>query len=400
MGTEEFLGFMGKEASMKACEGLLIVASAEALASIPGSTGDRSAPGFTAFACASEDPIPLDLLGEAKVIVVEVDQGSRASVERLAELGRVVPNVPRIAAIAGASVRFVRTLMHEGVADVVELPFQFEEVLDVAARTVELARSQSEMESGLAPIISILGSTGGVGSTSIATHLAANLGELLPSHKKIALVDLDLQAGNVAEYLALPGAGSVSDLLQANDRLDTDLLRSVERIGQDGLAVFAAPERIEPIESVDTDQVLKVLTLMRRQYEALVLDLPPSWTNWSLSAVSMSDLIVMVVELNVNSLRQAKRQIQLFADVGIGREKIAVIVNRVERKLFRSIDLGDVNEALRCEVLGTTSLDDEQLSSAQAQGLLVHQVSRKNRFYADLNALAGTIVARLPFRSN
>ncbi|MFO1254322.1 MAG: AAA family ATPase [Sphingomonadaceae bacterium] len=350
------------------------------------------------FACANEDPIPPEVIAGAQVIVVEVSQASRASLDRLVELGRSAPDVPRIAAIADASVPFVRTLMHEGVADVVALPFQFEEVLDVAARTIELARRQTHADVGLAPVISIIGSTGGTGSTSIATHLAANLCGLVPARSRIALVDLDLQMGNVADYLALPGAGSVSDLLQARERLDEDLLRSIERSAQDGLAVFAAPNRIEPIESVETDQVLRVLTLMRHHYAGLVLDLPPSWTNWSLSAVSMSDLIIMVVELNVNSLRQAKRQIQLFAEVGIAPGKIAVLVNRVERRLFKTIDLGDVDETLHCEVLGTVSLDDQQLSSAQAQGLLAQQISRKNRFNADLGVVAGELFDRLPFR--
>jgi pilus assembly protein CpaE len=391
---------MGKDSSMNACEGLLIVASPEALANIPHSESDHSERGVTVFACASEDPIPLDLISGAKVIVVEVDQGSRMSIERLAELARAVPEIPRIAAIADASVPFVRTLMHEGVADVVGLPFQFEEVLDVAARTIELARQHSAAEIGLAPVISILGSTGGAGSTSIATHLAAHICDLLPDRSRIALVDFDLQMGNVADYLALPGTGSVSDLLQARERLDEDLLHSIERPGQGGLAIFAAPERIEPIESVDTDQVLKVLALMRHHYAGLVLDLPPSWTNWSLSAVSMSDLIIMVVELNVNSLRQAKRQIQLFSEVGIDSGKVAVIVNRVERRLFKTIDLSDVKESLRCQVLGTVSLDEQQLSSAQARGLLTQQINRKNKFNLDLSSLASELVGLLSFRSN
>lgn len=399
MGTEEFLRFMGKKTSIKACEGLLIVASPEALANVPQIEAARSDQGLAVFACSSDDPIPLDLISGAKVIVVEVNQASRTSVERLTELGRAVPDVPRIAAIADASVPFVRTLMHEGVADVVSLPFQFDEVIDVAARTLELAGKHLAPQVGLAPIVSILGSNGGVGSTSIAIHLAAGIGELLSGQGKIALVDLDLQSGNVADYLALPEAGSVAELLQARERLDDDLLRSVERSAQGKLAVFAAPDRIEPIEGVETDQVLRVLALMRQHYAGLVLDLPPSWTNWSLSAVSMSDLIIMVVELNVNSLRQAKRQLRLFDEVGIDPAKVAVLVNRVERRLFKTVDLSDVEQTLHRHLLGTVSLDDQQLESAQAQGLLVQQVARKNRFMADLGGVAEQVVARLPFRS-
>lgn len=385
---------------MKACEGLLIVASQEALANIPRADAPRMFPDLSIFECRSEDLIPHDLISQAKVIVVEVEQESRTSIDRLIELGRTFPDIPRIAAIANASVPFVRTLMHEGVADVVSIPFQFEEVLDVAARTIELARKQQEAEVGLAPIVSVLRSASGCGSTSVATHLAADLLALLPGGSRLAIVDLDLQSGLVADYLGASGSGSISDLLQAGSRLDNELLQSVERTSASGLSVFAAPDRIEPIENVETDQVLKVLTMMRRTYAGLVLDLPADWTSWSLSAVSMSDLIVLVVELNVSSLRQAKRQLELFVEVGIDASKIAVVVNRVERRLFKAIDLSDVDQTLRCEVLGTVALEDQQLGSAQTQGLLVQQISRKSKFNSDINVIAHLVHSRLPSRES
>lgn len=385
---------------MKACEGLLIVASPDVLATIPQAGFSADGPGPSLFASQSEDPIPLDLLAAAKVIVVEVDQASPASIERLTELGRIFPNLPRIAAIADASVPLMRTLMHEGVADIVSLPFRIEEVLDVAARTIELARQQATQQAGLAPVISVLGSTGSSGSTSIATHLAVSLAEQLEGKRRLALVDLDLQSGMVADYLGIAGAGSVLDLLQANERLDGDLLRSIERTGQAKVAVYAAPDKIEPIESVDTDQVLRVLTMMRQQHSGLVLDLPACWTNWSLSAVSMSELIIIVVELNVNSLRQAKRQLQLFSEVGIDPKKVGIVVNRVERRLFGSIDLSDVDQTLHSQVLGTVARDDQYLASAQTQGLLVQQVSRKSKFNADVNVIATDLLGRLAFQEN
>jgi pilus assembly protein CpaE len=224
-------------------------------------------------------------------------------------------------------------------------------------------------------------------------ELSARLG----AGRDVALVDLDLQFGAVADYLGSSGSGSVADLLQAGARLDKDLVRSVAKVTEGGIAVFSAPPEIMPIESVDVDQVLGMLTTMRRLYGGVVLDLPTNWTNWALSVVSASDLIVMVVELSLGSLRQAKRRLQLFDSVGIEPDRVVILVNRVEKKLFRSIDLSDVSDTLKREVMGVLTFEDQVLSSVQNQGLLVHQVHRKSKYHADVDKLAEQLLARLDF---
>ena len=238
------------------------------------------------------------------------------------------------------------------------------------------------------------------GATSVATHLASSLANFVTEGHEIAIADFDLQSGAVAEYLGSRGSGSMSDLLASGDRLDPDLIRSISRATEQNLVVFAAPPLIEPIESVETEQVLQVLTMMRQLYAGVVIDLPSDVTNWSLSALSAADLIVIVVELSVSSLRQARRRLDLFESIGIERSRIAVVVNRVEKRMFKAIDLSDVDETLGREVLGSLPLDEKELRSAQTQGVLVHDLNRRNKFNVDVVKLAALIEARLPFRKD
>jgi len=143
--------------------------------------------------------------------------------------------------------------------------------------------------------------------------------------------------------------------------------------------------------------VLNLLNTMQRHYAGVVMDLPTDWTNWALSAVSASDLVVLVVELTVNSLRQAKRRMQLLTNVGVEPGKIVLVVNRVEKKMFKSINLSDVSSTLNGEVIGSLALEEPQLGSAQAQGLLAGAVSRKSKFSADVAKIAADLAARLNF---
>ena len=394
MGTEEFSKFINEGSAMKACDGVLIIATPESLAEM----SQAVVPGIELYPCANDAALPAALVDAAKVVVVEIDPDLPRSMARLTELGRTHPALPKIAAIANSSIPMVRMLVREGVSDVVSLPFKVEDLVEVALAAVQTANAAARSKIVLAPLVAVMQSTGGCGATSVATHLASSLANFVTEGHEIAIADFDLQSGAVAEYLGSRGSGSMSDLLASGDRLDPDLISSISRATEQNLVVFAAPPLIEPIESVETEQVLQVLTMMRQLYAGVVIDLPSDVTNWSLSALSAADLIVIVVELSVSSLRQARRRLDLFESIGIERSRIAVVVNRVEKRMFKAIDLSDVDETLGREVLGSLPLDEKELRSAQTQGVLVHDLNRRNKFNVDVIKLAGLIEARLPFR--
>lgn len=397
MGTEEFYRFNAKGTAVRACADMLVAAAPEHVATVVAADDRHSFPGLATFACRNDQQIPGHLIAAAQVLVVEVDPDMPQSIDRLIELGRQYPGLPRIAAIANGSVPLVRTLVREGVTDVVSLPFQIEELLDASLGAIAAVKARAQSTVKLAPMVAVVGSIGGCGASSIATHLASEIAAQIGSARDVAMVDFDLQSGTVADYLGCAGTGSLADLLAAGDRLDQELIQSIAQPTDHKVSVFAAPPDIQPLENVETDQVLRLLGLMRQNFAGVVVDLPADWTNWALSAVSASDLIVLVVELSVNSLRQAKRRLQLFESVGIEPEKIVLVVNRVERRMFRSIDLSDVTTTLDREVIGSIAMEEPQLSSAQAQGLLAQAISRKSKFNDDVIKLAADLATRLHF---
>jgi pilus assembly protein CpaE len=393
MGNPEHLNFSRKDLGVRSCTDVLIVASPHSIESASWLAETEAFPGLVVHSCENTASVPVRLAKAASLVVLEIDPHSRASMHRLHEVKLACPDLPVVAAIADASISLVRALVREGVADVVSLPFQFEEVLETAADAQASMRRQSDQAVPLAPMLAVVRSIGGCGATSVATHLVAQLGEIDTSGKKVAIVDLDLQFGSVANFLSGEGRGSIGDLIEAEDRLDEQLIESVARHFGDKVDIFAAPDEIMPLESVNTEALLRVIEMLRRQYAYVVLDLPANWTNWTLSAVAACDQIVMVVELSIASLRQAKRRLELFSSVGINPRKVEIVANRIERRLFRTIDLADVANTLGHEVLGSISLE-ETIGSAQDQGLLTGQVHRKSRFAADIAKLAEQLVER------
>ena len=350
-------------------------------------------PGLQVAELGAGDPIADNLLADAALVVLEVDPQDSFSMQRIGRIRDMRPDLPVVAAIERASVSLVRTLLHQGVTDVVSLPFDQEELLQVILNAVANKMASSTETVTLAPTVAVVRSLGGCGATSIATHLAGDLAAHDRSGRGAVIADLDLQFGSVASYLGVRPRATLADLLGSEARLDADLLRSVAADAGGGLSVIAAPESIMPLESVDTDDLLRVIRLLRQNFGYVVLDLPANWTNWTLSAALAANSIVLVVELSIASLRQAQRRLELFRSVGIDERAIEIVVNRVENRLFRTIGVDDVEKTLGYRVTGTVALETPTLSTAQNQGALLGKIARKSKFAQDMARMGESLRA-------
>jgi pilus assembly protein CpaE len=272
-----------------------------------------------------------------------------------------------------------------GASDVVPLPLlrsELEAVIDrLGERIVEARPAPGKL-------VAVIKSVGGVGATALVTQLAALYASReAKAQRQTALLDLDLQNGNVATYLGLDANLTVGDLLEAGSRLDLTVLRSIPVTHAGGLAVFAAPVDILPLEAIDTDQMCNLVDLARTSYDTVFLDLPNDWTNWSLSLISRASTILFTVDLTIASLRKAQRQLALLERLGIPPEAVRIVVNRAEKKMFRSIDLSDAERVLKRPVAFTLANDFALVMAALNEGILVGDIKGKSRLSRDLSAM-------------
>jgi len=369
--------------------GVFVVAQAAMLPAI-----DAISEQVTTVECAIDDPLALAQVAAATLIVIEVDPASRNSLERIDRLRNEMPSVPVIAGLAKVDIATSRQLLRRGVSDIVALPFSIDELVTSIADAA--SQIDARAEAALAPLVSVLKTSGGCGATTIATHLAAQLARDMGKGYRACVIDLDLQSGDVSAYLGSSPRLSLSDLLETEGRLDDDLVRSVASEGHAQVDVIAAPSDIVPIESVDFDALARLLAIARRQYDVVVLDLPATLTNWSLSTIYGSDLTLLIGTLSIPSLRHAKRQLQFLISMGIARESIQVVMNRVETGLFKTIGTGAASEALRHPVLATIAEEPKLLRSAQDQGELVNDIQARSKFAKDIENLADLVAGLLP----
>jgi pilus assembly protein CpaE len=378
----------GKEQRLRLPAPLTVLAASEQIDAL------KSAKGAPWLGDANLVPLELNEdiaethLAGAGILVVHVDPAVPSSMRRIEKIRTEHPSLPQIVALQSADLALVRTLVREGVSDVVSLPLQPEELLEAAVAVLEVRGRKDDWKPALAPLIAVTRSLGGGGATTAITHLAAQMAE---EGKRVCLFDLDIQFGRVAEVLGLQPRRTLTDLLEGGVRIDPSFLQSVAAHHSSGLSVVAAPQDIVPIESVDASQIRRALEIARRENDFVFVDMPSSLTNWSLSILAEADSIVMLVEQNLASLRQAKRRLDLFRSVGIDGHAVSVVVNRMEKRLFGSIGQRDVEQALGHKVLCGLHADSQNMAIAQDQGLLVNEVRAKNSYSADVGKLASML---------
>jgi pilus assembly protein CpaE len=213
--------------------------------------------------------------------------------------------------------------------------------------------------------------------------------------RDVCLIDLDVQFGDVAFQLGLRPKLSITDLLEAGARLDGDFLRGTTIRHPTGLNLIAAPSEIMPLEGLPSDHVLRIVEVATREFGTTFLDLPSNWTNWSLSLVARSDVVLMVTELTVAALNRARRQLDLLDSQGLGELDVRLVVNRYDKVLARSISLADASRALGREVEYTVANDFPTVQSAIDRGVSITEIKRKSALTRDLDKLDAGLAAAL-----
>lgn len=344
----------------------------------------------------TSDWINPEELASGAAAVIQVDSDSAASIKRFQKLAEAV-ETPLIAAAYDPPLALVRSLIRAGAHDVVPLPLNFEDVETSLAPLIEQLNRRSEATASTnAKLVSFIKGDGGVGATALMSQLAIRFAEREAAHgRETCLIDLDVQFGDAAFQLGLQPKLSLAELLDAGARLDGDLVRATATDHPSGLKVIASPPEMMPLEGMQSDHVLRIVDHATREFGTVFVDLPSNWTNWSLSLVARSDLIILVTELTVTGLNRARRQLGLLESQDLGTLDIRVVVNRFEKSLARTISLADASQALGRDVGYTVANDYQLMCAAIDRGVPISEIKRKTAIAKDLDTLDAGIAASL-----
>ena len=251
-------------------------------------------------------------------------------------------------------------------------------------------------QGGASQVIAILGSRGGVGTTTLAVNLAATLAS--DPMNGVALVDLDLALGDADIALEVKGIDNISiaDLARNIERLDMNFLRrAMVRHEGTGLAILRHPLEIQDVGVLHEGHVERILNLLKMSYSHLVLDLSKSMLPTDMMALRMADTILLTAQLELSSLRNVVRLIHMLGHEEDLADKIRVVINRVgSESIEEGISMKKAEEVIGKPIFWQVPSDPKSLIAARVVGEPLVRHNPKSRVQQSISGLALTLCGK------
>jgi pilus assembly protein CpaE len=214
-------------------------------------------------------------------------------------------------------------------------------------------------------IVTVYSPKGGAGCTTLAVNLALTLHN---DDTRVALVDGNLQFGDVAVFVNEQGKNTIADLATRAEELDPEIVEEVMvKHSASGLHILAAPSRPEYAEKVSSGQFSKVLEYLSQLYSYIVVDTSSYLTDVTLAALDISDLIILVTTQDIPSIKNCRLFLDLLQTMGVDRARILFVMNRYDKRI--NITPERVAENLKQEVSSTIPLDEQVVTKAVNRGV-------------------------------
>ncbi len=330
------------------------------------------------------------------LVVVTLDADHAKALQMIQQLTVEFPTMPILAVSARGDGQSILQALRAGAKEFLTAPVVLEELLLALQRLRQNRVSADGTTSVSGPsraeslVLAVVGSRGGVGCTSIAVNIGCNLAQD-PNHS-VALIDLDLALGDADVALDLIPDYTLADVAMNIDRLDMTFLRRSLCKHESGLSLLPHPVQMEDISLIHEDHLGRVIGLLRASYTHLLFDLSKRFTPTDLTAMRMSDVILLVAQLELTSLRNVVRMLHTLGNEESMSEKVKVVVNRVGSE-DGDITLKKAEETIGRPIFWQIPNDYRALLGARNAGVPLLRFAPKSKAQQSLlglsNALCG-----------
>jgi pilus assembly protein CpaE len=264
---------------------------------------------------------------------------TRTGWERLRIIREEMPEMPVVLVLREGAEVDPHDVVRAGAVEILDLPLDPPKAAPVIERALGIAarlRPTDDGADGADPaslprrVISVASASGGCGKTFLATNLAWLLHRR--AGRRVCIVDLDLQFGEVASTLRLRPHATIVDLVQAA-RDGADMASVFEEhcdVHPSGISVLAAPRDPTEAEGLTADDVGRVIDAARRRFDDVVVDTPAALSDSVLAALSRSDELILLATLDVPSVHNVHVFLGTLQRLGVDAEGIRLMVNKAE----------------------------------------------------------------------
>jgi pilus assembly protein CpaE len=282
------------------------------------------------------------------VAVVDFDQNSEQAVETTKYLQSIFGGKVTIIALAESRDPDLLLLaMRGGCTEFLHKPFGPYSLNETLTRLENQFASAGAAAHTTGSILTFLGSKGGVGTTTLAVHMAMYL---VQSHqKKTLLIDHHPELGHACVYLGMDGSRyHYQEVVRNVNRLDSELMKGYIAKHPSGLDVLSSPDVCGGLHHTDGDAVARTLEFLRSEYDYVVVDCPTSMDDTTLAVIDVSTSVYLVATPEIGAIRDLARYVDHLTQIEGATQKMQVVVNRVSSKY--AVNVEHIEKAIRVPV--------------------------------------------------
>lgn len=316
--------------------------------------------------------------------IVTIDGDPAQAVSMIQSVVSAWPEAVILPASSTRDPELLLRLMGLGFRRFLSLPTDLNE-LQKAVDALLQSYSHEQDQSVGNQVIAITGASGGVGCTS----LAVNLGTILAQNRgqSVVLADFDLLLGTADTCLDIIPEFTMMDVLKDLNRIDLPLLKRSLVTHSSGLSVLPHPVSMQEAATIDPDDLRRMLMLLKKAFDTVLIDSSKGLQAFDFVAFEMADVILLVIQLEINCVRNSGRLLQLFRQYeGLG-ERIKVVVNRAGSH-SSEIGIRKAEEILGLPLKWQIPNDTRSFQASHARGVPIEQVAPNSKTHRALLEIA------------
>lgn len=333
-----------------------------------------------------------------KMVFMDLRDNVSLSLETAKKISSFFKEVLIVASGQEMNLDMIRSCMEAGVRDFLQRPFSADQIKGLLEKHKLALTSDRESGDQTGRIVTVFSNKGGLGKTTVAVNLALSLSETIG--RPVALVDLNLQLGDITTFLDVEPKQTIVDIARNIGRVDAAYLESSlaqYKVKNSTLYVMADPLHVEDAEEVTAEQINAVLTVLRATFEYVIIDTTTSFDSKTLTALDLADHILLVTMVNLPSIRSSQRLLNLFERLGYDSQKIKLLVNRYMPG--EEITVEDVEETLEHPIFWKIPNNYPVVMAAINRGIPISMVENSRPMEKNFQDLAHKLSGVLPFSS-
>lgn len=262
------------------------------------------------------------------IALVSLDSNPQKGLDLIARINQELPTTSVLVVSSSQEGRLILQAMRNGAKEFLNYPLKLEDFLSALDRIRQTGGVRSgEGQVRSSKVVTIAGVSGGVGCTSLAINLGCSLAQ--GENTSVAIIDLDLALGDADVWLDIIPDYTIQDVADNIVRLDYSLLKRSLTRHDCGSFLLPRPVQMEDHPPITPDELRRVIALLKATFTHLVIDISKSFGPLDLAAVEISDVVLLVTQLDLPCLRNAVRLMQFFDQRESLAGKVKVVVNRL-----------------------------------------------------------------------